>query len=135
MAPASQMPLLYDRDCGFCRVSVALILAWDRHRRIRPVEIQSDEGERLLGGLSPEQRLESAHVIEGEGLVRSGGAAAAPVLDRLPGGAPLARLARRIPGTVDRWYRFVADHRPAFGRPLPQRAKRWADRAIAERNS
>ena len=40
--------LLYDEDCGFCRWSLAKILAWDREGRIRPVPLQSEEADRLL---------------------------------------------------------------------------------------
>jgi predicted DCC family thiol-disulfide oxidoreductase YuxK len=133
MAPASQIPLLYDEDCGFCRFSVALVLAWDRRRRLRPVPIQGEEGQRLLAAQPPSERLASAHVIEPDGSVRSGGALAGPVLERLPGGGPLATLAERSPRATERVYRLVADHRGALGRLVPTRAKTWADRLIAAR--
>jgi predicted DCC family thiol-disulfide oxidoreductase YuxK len=125
------MPLLYDEDCGFCRLSVALVLAWDRRRRLRPVAIQSEEGGRLLAPLPPTERLLSAHVVEPDGAIRSGGALAAPLLRRLPGGGPAAALAERSPRTAERVYRYVADHRSALGRFVPARAKTWADRRIA----
>ena len=66
------MPLLYDRDCGFCRFSVAVVLAWDRRGRLRPVAIQSDEGQQLLAALPEADRLASAHVVEPDGALRSG---------------------------------------------------------------
>ena len=50
--------VLYDRDCGFCRWSLDKILAWDRRRRLRPVAIQSEEGQRLLAPVPPEHRLD-----------------------------------------------------------------------------
>jgi predicted DCC family thiol-disulfide oxidoreductase YuxK len=121
------MPLLYDEDCGFCKVSVAVVLAWDRRRRLRPIAIQSPEGQRLLAAIPEARRLESAHVMEPGGGVRSGGAAARPVLDVLPGGRPLARLAARAPGLADRAYRAVAGRRSTLGKLLPRRARRWAD--------
>jgi predicted DCC family thiol-disulfide oxidoreductase YuxK len=127
------MLVLYDRDCGFCRFSMGLLLAWDRRRRLRPVEIQSHEGERLLAGLTPADRLATAHAIGEDGQPRSGGSAAAPVLRRLPGGAPLARLAERLPSTAEWVYHAVAARRSGLGRLLPDRAKSWADRVLVER--
>jgi predicted DCC family thiol-disulfide oxidoreductase YuxK len=44
----------------------------------------------------------------------------------------LARLADCFPGASDRGYRWVADHRSAFGRPIPDRVRHWADRVISE---
>jgi predicted DCC family thiol-disulfide oxidoreductase YuxK len=127
------MPVLYDRDCGFCRFSIGLLLAWDRRRALRPVAIQSKEGQALLAELPPAERLASAHVVEVDGRLRSGGAVAAPVLRLLPVGGPLARLAERSPRLADRCYRTVANSRGTLGRLLPARAKRWADSAIERR--
>jgi predicted DCC family thiol-disulfide oxidoreductase YuxK len=129
------MPLLYDADCGFCRFSVALVLTWDRSRRLRPVAIQSEEGQRLLAALPPPDRLASAHVVEADGSVRSGGSVAGPVLRRMPGGGPLARLANRTPRMTERGYRLVADHRSVLGRLIPRRGRRWAERQIADRST
>ena len=126
-----RLPLLYDEDCGFCRLSVALVLAWDRRRQLRPLAIQSEEGQRLLSGVAPADRLTSAHVIEPGGGVRSGGALATPILRRLPGGRPLAALAERMPVLSERAYRAVATRRSGLGRPVPRRAVRWADGRIA----
>lgn len=123
------MPVLYDHDCGFCRFSVALVLACDRRRRLRPVAIQSEEGERLLEGLPAAERLASAHVVLPDGAVRSGGAVAAAVLQELGAGG-LARLAERRPALAARVYSAVADRRTALGRLVPERAKRWADRRV-----
>ena len=109
--------LLYDADCGFCRWSLDKILAWDRRRRLRPVAIQSEEGQRLLAPVAPEHRLDSWHlVVDGE--VRSAGAAAPPLLDVLPGGRPLAALLRAFPDATERAYRWVADHRDVVARLL-----------------
>jgi hypothetical protein len=33
--------VLYDDDCGFCEVMLAMLLRWDRATRVRPVSIQS----------------------------------------------------------------------------------------------
>jgi predicted DCC family thiol-disulfide oxidoreductase YuxK len=110
-------PILYDPDCGFCRVCVALVLRWDRHNRLRPV---------------PGEDLDAWRLVLPDGNVVSAGAAFSPLFKLLPGGAPLARLADRFPGAAERGYRFVADRRTAFGRLLPAAAKRWADRVISD---
>ena len=133
MTAASQMQVLYDRDCGFCRFSIALLLAWDRRRRLGAIAIQSPEGQRLLAGLPEDVRLRSAHAVAGDGAVRSGGAAAAPLVGELPGGRPLARLAEAAPGLTERTYRAVADRRGMLGRLIPRGARRWADRSIEDR--
>lgn len=130
--PDPRPVLLYDHDCGFCRWSLAKVLAWDRRRALRPAPIQSEEGRRLLAGMSEEERLSSWHLVDSDG-VHSGGAASAPALRRLPGGRPLATLAERIPGLTARAYGFVAGNRSLFGRRLSDGAKRRADRRIAAR--
>lgn len=139
-------PILYDPDCGFCRVCVALVLRWDRGRKLRPVALTSTEADALLEGMLEAQRMASWHLVEpgwsvfGAESARntdhleisSAGAAFSPLFKLLPGGAPLARLADRFPGAAERGYRFVADRRTAFGRLLPAAAKRWADRVISD---
>jgi predicted DCC family thiol-disulfide oxidoreductase YuxK len=110
--------IVYDPDCGFCRVCVAVLLRWDRGRRLRPVSGED---------------LDSWQLVLPDGTVVSAGAAFPPLFRLLPGGGPLARLTDRFPNAAERGYRFVADHRTAFGRPLPASAKRWADRVISDR--
>jgi predicted DCC family thiol-disulfide oxidoreductase YuxK len=129
----TRVPILYDADCGFCRVSAALVLAWDRRRRLRPVAIQEPEGQRLLGDVPAERRLDSWHLVDPAGKVRSAGGAFAPLFRLLPGGAPLAALAERFPRGAERSYFFVADRRSPIGQRIPAAVKRWADRAIASR--
>jgi predicted DCC family thiol-disulfide oxidoreductase YuxK len=108
--------VLYDEDCGFCKWSLNRILRWDRRGRLRPVAIQSEEGARLLAPVDDSIRLDSWHLALPSGEVVSAGAALAPLAELLPGGRPLAFLARRFPRTVERGYRFVADHRDRFGK-------------------
>jgi predicted DCC family thiol-disulfide oxidoreductase YuxK len=127
--------VLYDRDCGFCRWSVGRLLAWDRGGRLRPVAIQSEEGERLLADLTPEQRLASAHAIDAAGRRTSGGDAIAPVAGALPGGRPLAALARRAPGLSRAGYDAIAGRRPLLGKLVSDRAKQRADGRITERST
>jgi predicted DCC family thiol-disulfide oxidoreductase YuxK len=108
---------VYDPDCGFCRVCVAMVLKWDRERRLRPV---------------PGEDLDSWQLIPPNGAVVSAGAAFSPLLRLLRGGAPLARVTDRFPKAADRGYRWVADRRGTAGRLIPAAAKRWADRVISE---
>jgi predicted DCC family thiol-disulfide oxidoreductase YuxK len=110
-------PILYDPDCGFCRVCVAVLLRWDRAGRLRPV---------------PGRELESWQLVMPDGSTQAAGAAFSPLFRLLPGGAPLAQLADRFPDACEVAYRWVADHRSAFGRPLPAALRRWADGVISE---
>jgi predicted DCC family thiol-disulfide oxidoreductase YuxK len=117
-APAATV--LYDRDCGFCRWALDKVLAWDRGGRLRPLEIQSEEGQALLAaaGIPGPARLESWHLTLPGGEIRSAGAAAAPLAGLLPGGRPLAALFRRFPGATERSYRWVAANRDRLARLL-----------------
>jgi predicted DCC family thiol-disulfide oxidoreductase YuxK len=110
--------LLYDPDCGFCRVCVAVLLRWDRRGCLRPV---------------PGEELDSWQLVLPDGTVFAAGAAFPPLLRLLPAGAPLAWLGERFPGATERAYRWVAGHRSVLGRALPQRARDWADRGISGR--
>ena len=129
----AQAILLYDRDCGFCRWCLGKVLAWDRRGAVRPVAIQSEEGDRLLTGMPEEERLGSWHLIDAEGTVRSAGDAFPGLFRLLPGGAPLAGLISRAPRATDRAYRWVAANRSRWGKLVTDGAKRRADRRIAER--
>lgn len=115
--PERGATVFYDRDCAFCRWSLDKILAWDRGR-LRPIEIQSEEGLRLLGPIPERERLESWHLLTGSGELFSAGAAAAPLAELLPGGWPLAALFRAFPKTTERAYRWVASHRDLLARAL-----------------
>jgi predicted DCC family thiol-disulfide oxidoreductase YuxK len=115
---AARHAILYDTDCGFCRWSLNKILAWDRNRRLRPVAIQSPEGQELLAGVGEDQRLASWHLVGPDGVVRSAGAGAGPLARLLPGGRPLAAAFERFPRATDRAYRWVAGHRSGLARTL-----------------
>lgn len=119
-----QASILYDRDCGFCIWSLDKILAWDRRRRLRPVAIQSEEGQDLLASVPAAERLDSWHLVLASGALRSGGAAAPGLAELLPGGRPLAGVLRAFPGATERAYRIVADHRAGFARLLRVDASR-----------
>ena len=110
--------VLYDEDCGFCRWSLDLILAWDRRGLLRSTSIQSPEGQALLATIRPAERLNSWHLALPSGEVVSAGAAAPPLLRVLPAGRPLAALLAAFPGATERAYRAVAAHRGSLARAL-----------------
>jgi len=125
--------LLYDRDCGFCCWSLGKVLAWDRRNVVRPVAIQSAEGDRLLGGMPEGQRLASWHLVDGEGTVRSAGAAFPGLFRMLPGGSLPAAVTARVPHVTDRAYRWVAGNRSRWGKLVTDGAKERADARIDAR--
>ena len=127
--------VLYDHECGFCRWSIGRLLAWDRAGRLRPLAIQSSEGQRLLADLTPEQRLATAHAVDAAGRRTSGGDAMAPIAAVLPGGGPLEALARRAPALARAGYRAVAGRRSVFGTLISDAAKARADERIAQRSA
>jgi predicted DCC family thiol-disulfide oxidoreductase YuxK len=110
--------LVYDRDCGFCRWSIAKVLAWDRGRALRAVALQEPEAAHLLGGMAPELRMASWHLVAPDGRVCSGGRAVEPLFRLLPGGRPVAAVAAIFPGLTESGYRWVARNRRCLGRLL-----------------
>jgi predicted DCC family thiol-disulfide oxidoreductase YuxK len=124
--------VLYDGDCGFCSVVLAVLLTWDRAHHVDPVSIQSARGEELLVDVAPQDRLKSWHLIDAEGTLHSGGAAIHVVFDALPWGAPIVRVARRFPNATSWAYEWVASHRVLLGRPLQARSRAWAARVVAD---
>jgi predicted DCC family thiol-disulfide oxidoreductase YuxK len=125
------VPILYDPDCGFCRVCMALVLTWDTNGRLRPVSLTSPEADALLAGMPEDERMGSWHLVTPDGRVHSAGDAFPELFPLLPAGGPLARLSERFPRAAKRGYGWTAARRSALGRPLPAAAKRWADRVIS----
>jgi predicted DCC family thiol-disulfide oxidoreductase YuxK len=124
---------LYDGDCGFCEVMLAVLLRWDLANRVRPVPIQSTRGDELLVDIEREDRLKSWHLLDVGGTLHSGGAGIPVIFAALPGGARIARVVSRFPTATSRTYDWVASHRVLLGRGLGARPRAWATRVIAER--
>ncbi len=80
---------------------MSVLLKWDRRDRL---ETRGVPGIEAVGLISP----------RGERF--SGGAALAPLLRQLPGGAIPARALARFPTLTERGYAWVAAHRSAFSR-------------------
>jgi predicted DCC family thiol-disulfide oxidoreductase YuxK len=123
LATVEGATLLYDADCGFCRWSLDKILWWDRRKRLRPVPLQSTEADSLLpAGMDPQTRMASWHLVTDDGRVYSEGSAAAPMFRLLPGGRPLAAVAATFPGTTQRVYRWVTNHRDRLAKLVGAKA-------------
>ena len=131
MPPDSPLLVFYDEECGYCRWSVAQLLRFDRDRRLRLIAIQSQQGEHLLAAIPPELRLASAHLIDSDGRLYSGGEAAAPIAAALPPLARSAPLLRRLARPVNAGYNLVAVNREKFGRLVGSSSRERADRSIA----
>jgi predicted DCC family thiol-disulfide oxidoreductase YuxK len=123
--------VLYDSDCGFCRLALGLLLSLDRAGRLCPVALGTAEADRLLADLSPEWRADAWHLVAPDGRRWSAGAAAPPLLRLLPGGRLPATMLAAAPKTTERTYRWVANHRSTLSRLIPAGAKRLAEDRIA----
>ena len=110
---------------------MAQLLRFDRDRRLRLIAIQSQQGEHLLAAIPPELRLASAHLIDSDGRLYSGGEAAAPIAAALPSLARSAPLLRRLARPVNAGYNLVAVNREKFGRLVGSSSRERADRSIA----
>jgi predicted DCC family thiol-disulfide oxidoreductase YuxK len=115
--------VLYDADCGFCRWSLAQLLALDREHRLRPVPLGTPEADGLLADLDPAERAASWHLVSPDGRRASGGVAAVPLLRLLRGGRVPAAVLARAPQLTERTYRWVADHRSLLSRLILRRAR------------
>src|SRR5947207_6351042 len=78
-AQAPTRTVIYDADCGFCRWSLARVLALDPGHLLRPVALGTPEADQLLADLTPEERAASWHLVSPGGRRASAGAAAAPL--------------------------------------------------------
>jgi predicted DCC family thiol-disulfide oxidoreductase YuxK len=124
--------VLYDSDCGFCKVMLAMLLSSDRASRLTPVPIESARGDELLSQIAPSDRISSWHLIDEVGILRSGGAAVPAALRELPHGEGIAWVTARFPRATSGAYDWVADHRALLGRLFGKRPRAWADRVIAK---
>jgi predicted DCC family thiol-disulfide oxidoreductase YuxK len=130
----TQVTLIYDSDCGFCRWCLGKVLAWDRRGVVRPVALGTAEANRLLGDMPGDRQRSSWHLIDDTGAVRSAGAGFSPLLGELPGGAPFAAVTTRFKGATERAYRLVSGNRSLFGKLVTDGAKARANRRISKRS-
>lgn len=114
--PASKPLLIYDGDCGFCRVWIR------RWRRITGERVEYTPFQRL-GGRFPEiprpRLAREAVLVEPDGRVSGGAEAVFRTLATRRSRRWLLAIYRRLPGAAwvaDRAYRWVAEHRPLLSR-------------------
>jgi predicted DCC family thiol-disulfide oxidoreductase YuxK len=129
------LAVLYDAECGVCRVSVALLLRTDPGGRLRPVPIQGAEGQRLLADVPPERRLASAHVVDADGQVTSGGDGAAVIAATVPALRVFAPALHAAGPLVRGGYDLVAAHRSRLGPLASHEVRRRADLVLARRGA
>lgn len=124
--------LVFDADCGVCRVVVALVLRLDRERRITPVALQSALGTGITEPVSPELRGMSWHVLV-DGVLSSDAAVVAAVGDWVRCGRPMAFIARRAPRLSRAVYFTISKRRAWLGKATSRRRVEEATRLIAAR--
>jgi predicted DCC family thiol-disulfide oxidoreductase YuxK len=125
--------VLFDAECAFCRWSLAHLLRRDPHEKLRIVPLQSPDAAVLLPRLTAAERAAAAHLVTADGRVFSGGSAALP-LARMLGAAAAVVALLRVLGAVTPWgYRLIAANRGLLSRLVPSRARRRADRTVAQR--
>jgi predicted DCC family thiol-disulfide oxidoreductase YuxK len=116
--------VLYDRDCGLCVATARRLGRRDRAGRLEllPLQAAAASGRPVLERVAAGHDLHAElHVVdEATGSVRSGGAALAEIVGRLPGGRPVAALVRVPPlaWLLGLGYALVARNRHAIGRAL-----------------
>jgi predicted DCC family thiol-disulfide oxidoreductase YuxK len=127
--PTAPAILFYDRDCRFCAWGVVGLVRRSRPGTLRLAPIQGPLGDRRLGHLPEQRRLESWHVWDGERLRSE-----ADVLDvvgplvRAPALRVALTAARLLPRPLaSAAYRLMAARRVAISRRLPDRWKRAAE--------
>ena len=104
-----------------CKFILARVLELDRSGRYRPLALQDPRAAELLPGLTEEERMQSFHIVEPDGTVRSAGEGLAALIPGLD----------RFPGLASRGYWLVAGNRSTLGRLIPKAARRQAERRIA----
>lgn len=105
--------LVFDGACGFCRASLARILALDLSGRIEPVDFRSQDVSSLHPSLTPEACHARIQLLEAGGRLSSGFSVMRRLSLRLPLAWPLAPLLN-LPGlrrVGDPVYDWVARHR------------------------
>jgi predicted DCC family thiol-disulfide oxidoreductase YuxK len=102
------LTVLYDEGCGVC---TRLGARAARRPGIAAEPIGSAAGAVFLRDLAPEERYAAFHVVDPLGRRWSAGAALAPLLDELPGGAFFAGVCRALPVLTERVYQLIARNR------------------------
>jgi len=105
-----QLTVLYDADCGVCRLTALALRRLDWGHRLDLVPLQSFA---TSPGPSRAELLDALHARDAFGRWTHGGAAALRIAAAIPLLLPLS-IAGRLPGmtwVAERAYRFVASRR------------------------
>jgi predicted DCC family thiol-disulfide oxidoreductase YuxK len=89
--------LIFDGACGFCRASLARVLALDPFGRLLPLDFHNTDVAALHPGLTPQACHARIQLLESSGRLSSGFAAFRRLSLRLPLAWPLAPL-MNLPG-------------------------------------
>lgn len=124
--PGRTWALVYDHDCGVCRVAAALVVIAGRSANLEPVPLQDPRSGVLLAPVPPPLRVRSWHLVDSRGRVASGGAGVPVLCGLLPGFGWLGPLSRAAPDVTERVYAGLAGNRHRLGRLIPDRVVGWA---------
>ena len=100
--------VLYDADCALC---TALTRPLASRAGVTLMPIRSARGAALLADLPPAERNAALHVVDADGMRRSGADALPALARRVRGGRPAAWLIERFPRVAARGYDLVARNR------------------------
>ncbi|WP_111766289.1 thiol-disulfide oxidoreductase DCC family protein [Nakamurella deserti] len=128
----SDVTVYYDADCGFCIWAVALLLRFDRGRRLDVATIQGAV-DGPLARVPRDRVMESFHTVSRSGGLASAGAALTVTLRALPALRWAGALSGRVPRLTGWAYRWIADHRGRLATLVPERAKARARVVVAAR--
>ena len=118
-AGPARLTVLYDADCGICRLTIRALARLDWRRRLEFEPLQSFVA-MAPGDPSRRELLRSLHVRDGHRRWQRGGDAMLEIASVVPLLLPLSLVGRR-PGMhapVEATYRMIAANRQAIGRVL-----------------
>jgi predicted DCC family thiol-disulfide oxidoreductase YuxK len=103
-AKPNRLAVLYDRDCGLCRLSAEAVRIFDNSDTIDLIDLHDDEHRARFPGLRTEDLMEELHVVDDRGRVWRGARAVNEVLRRQHGMRGLLAWLWYVPG-----YAWLAD--------------------------
>lgn len=114
------LTVLFDADCGVCRMTARALERLDWLGRLDLVPLQAFHATPPATTPSDAELQAALHVRDAGGACSRGGAAALRIASAVPVLAPLS-LVGRVPGGIwaaERGYRLIADHRHRISRAL-----------------
>jgi len=117
LAFVSELILIYDGECGFCKKWVDWIRKRDKAQQLEYLPCQSNERKQRFPQINEMDCLKAMHVVLSDGPIFSGADAAPHILRALPGWQWCAAMFK-IPGALlvaRPVYRSIARNRHRFG--------------------